>query len=207
MATAFFFTLCQTKNERIYVDIPFAPTVKSSIFGLLLLVVNLLLVVLAAYLAIRNFRNRSRGAPLLEGMEQHFFLSHYQLNSGDQCDALEKELRDRTFKVWYDNKADDLTELGMKAGVDKSEVFLLFLNSHTLSRCKKSLTRNIPHSRASLCAIALPIFELCFFVVVLASYRRTNFFLLFLCYFHVPRVCAIGAPRSAPAEKAHGSHS
>lgn len=96
-------------------------------------------------------------------MEQHFFLSHYQLNSGDQCDALEKELRDRTFKVWYDNKADDLTELGMKAGVDKSEVFLLFLNSHTLSRCKKSLTRNIPHSRASLCAIALPIFELCFF--------------------------------------------
>ena len=62
----------------------------SALFGCLLLALNLLLIALAGSLAWQSYRrSKVKWAPLSSGMEHHFFLSHYQLNSGDQCDALE----------------------------------------------------------------------------------------------------------------------
>ena len=124
-----------TFGSALAIENGISRSLNATFFGCLLLASNLLLILLAGGLAVQSYRRgRWRWAPLSEGMEHHFFLSHYQFNSGDQCDMLDRELRSRGFNVWYDNKADDLTEKGTKAGVEKSEVFVLFLNSYTLSR-------------------------------------------------------------------------
>ena len=71
---------------------------------------------------------------LPRGTLWHFFLSHYQAKGGDQCDILCLELQRLGFKVWYDNKAQNLTSGGMKDGVARSAVFVVFLNHGTLDR-------------------------------------------------------------------------
>ena len=49
---------------------------------------------------------------LPEGLEQHFFLSHYQATAGDQVDGLHMELSRRGFSCWYDNRMTNLTKQG-----------------------------------------------------------------------------------------------
>mmetsp|Transcript_4917 Transcript_4917/g.12706 ORF Transcript_4917/g.12706 Transcript_4917/m.12706 type:complete len:449 (-) Transcript_4917:70-1416(-) len=74
--------------------------------------------------------------PALEnGCKWHFFLSHYQLNGGDQCMALRQSLMEvhPEIKVWYD-QVNTPTEAGMKEGVSGSETFLVFLTSGVLTR-------------------------------------------------------------------------
>ena len=43
-------------------------------------------------------------------------------------------LRSSGFKVWYDNRSDDLTTDGMTRGVVRSEVFVLFMSEGVMSR-------------------------------------------------------------------------
>jgi hypothetical protein len=71
---------------------------------------------------------------LKNGNNWHFFLSHHQEHGGDQCAVLSAELEQRDWKVWYDNKMENLTADGMKEGVRKSAVFLLFLTKGIFSR-------------------------------------------------------------------------
>tara|TARA_A100001015_G_scaffold321094_1_gene450089 strand:- start:1843 stop:3291 length:1449 start_codon:yes stop_codon:yes gene_type:complete len=68
------------------------------------------------------------------GMTHHFFLSHYQANAGDACGNLCFALKEKHFKVWYDKQAEDVTEEGMMAGVESSEVFILFLSKGIFTR-------------------------------------------------------------------------
>jgi hypothetical protein len=90
---------------------------------------------------------------LPNGMTNHWFLSHFQATGGDQTNALSLELEKLGFKVraatdtaepypllpvphkcWYDNRADDLTKEGMRAGIESAGCFLLFLSAGVLSR-------------------------------------------------------------------------
>ena len=71
---------------------------------------------------------------LPKGMTHHFFLSHYQANAGDACGILCETLKKRHFKVWYDKEAEDVNEEAMMAGVEKSEVFILFLSEGVFTR-------------------------------------------------------------------------
>ncbi len=43
-------------------------------------------------------------------------------------------LRERGFKVWYDNNMADLTKAAMARGVQKSEFVILFLSQGVLTR-------------------------------------------------------------------------
>ena len=65
---------------------------------------------------------------------RHVFISHAQGNSQDQCNAINEAFTKLGFKAWYDMLAANLTDDGMKDGVKRSSVFLLFLNRGTLSR-------------------------------------------------------------------------
>ena len=38
------------------------------------------------------------------------------------------------FKVWYDNRADDLTKEGMLKGIEQAAAFILFLSTDILTR-------------------------------------------------------------------------
>ena len=38
------------------------------------------------------------------------------------------------FKVWYDNRADDLTKEGMRKGIEGSAAFIVFLSKGVLLR-------------------------------------------------------------------------
>ena len=38
------------------------------------------------------------------------------------------------FKVWYDQRAEDLTTDGMKQGIEESAAFVLFLSEGVLTR-------------------------------------------------------------------------
>lgn len=49
-------------------------------------------------------------------------------------DVLSLELQNRGTRVWYDNKAKQVTEAGMKEGVANSAIFLLFLSAGCLQR-------------------------------------------------------------------------
>ena len=50
--------------------------------------------------------------PLARGLRWHFFLSHRQANSGDQCMALSRDLEAKGFRVWFDQQPGlDVTEV------------------------------------------------------------------------------------------------
>ena len=53
--------------------------------------------------------------------------SHSQSTGGDQANAIYLELERMGFKVWYDNRADDLTKEGMLKGIEEAAAFILFL--------------------------------------------------------------------------------
>ena len=44
-----------------------------------------------------------------------------------QANAIYLELERMGFKVWYDNRADDLTKEGMLKGIEQAAAFILFL--------------------------------------------------------------------------------
>ena len=91
-------------------------------------------IVLSAEL-LQEYEKVSRQLP--KGMTHHFFLSHYQANAGDACGILCETLKKRHFKVWYDKEAEDVNEEAMMAGVEKSEVFILFLSENFFVLCTK----------------------------------------------------------------------
>ena len=51
-----------------------------------------------------------------------------------QANAIYLELERMGFKVWYDNRADDLTKEGMLKGIERAAAFILFLSSAVLQR-------------------------------------------------------------------------
>eukprot|EP00935_MAST-01C_sp_MAST-1C-sp1_P002889 g2889.t1 len=55
--------------------------------------------------------------------------SHSQATGGDQANAIYLELERMGFKVWYDNRADDLTKEGMLKGIEEAAAFVLFLSN------------------------------------------------------------------------------
>ena len=73
-------------------------------------------------------------ADLPPDVSLHYFLSHYQATGADQVGMLQLELEALGLSSWIDNKAEDLTKAGMRAGIEKSGVFLLFLSRGVLSR-------------------------------------------------------------------------
>jgi hypothetical protein len=104
--------------------------------GCLLLATNCVLVTLIGLLAFRR-RVAEMSAfrvPLSSGNKWHFFMSHSQKNSQDQCNAMCEVFTKAGFLVWWDMIADDLTSSGMKTGVALSSVYLLFLNRGVLGR-------------------------------------------------------------------------
>jgi hypothetical protein len=64
----------------------------------------------------------------------HFFISHHQALGGDQCAVLASQLKQRGWKVWYDNEMKDVTEKGMLQGVNDSAVFILFMTKGIFTR-------------------------------------------------------------------------
>jgi hypothetical protein len=68
------------------------------------------------------------------GLLYHFFVSHAQHTGGDQCQSLCLELENDGFKVWYDQKAANLTTEGMRTGIMQSHSFILFLSDGVMSR-------------------------------------------------------------------------
>ena len=76
----------------------------------------------------------SRRKPLPMGCQWHIFISHYQMNSGDQCHGLASDLESMGYSIWFDQNQNDLTEQGMMEGVRGSAMMLLFLNESVLTR-------------------------------------------------------------------------
>ena len=76
----------------------------------------------------------SVGKSLPEGMNWHFFLSHFQGNAGDQCGQLYELFEGKHWKVWYDQRMEGLTTQHMMDGVEQSEVFVLFLSENVFTR-------------------------------------------------------------------------
>ena len=64
----------------------------------------------------------------------HFFLSHYQAQASGAVAGLYFHLRLRGALVWLDQYQEDITESGMRAGVEASDVFIFFLTSRALTR-------------------------------------------------------------------------
>ena len=57
------------------------------------------------------------------------FLSHKQIDWGNQCHAIYLEMKLRNIaNCWYDMKAEQLTEQSMMSGVKQSTVFTLFVS-------------------------------------------------------------------------------
>ena len=113
----------------------------SSMFGLsdfgvgcLGLVLNCAVLLLAGFFTFRAQREYLKLVKLPPGCKYHFFLSHFQKNSGDQCYTLYHALTARGFLVWFDMRMGELTEPAVKKGVEQSAVFVIFLNRNTLSR-------------------------------------------------------------------------
>ena len=118
-------------------------------FGCLILASNLFLILVAGSLVWKRFKlNPLKWAALPDGMEYHFFLCSYQPNSREQCDILATELQRRHFKVWHRDEVDELTEAEIIAAVERSHIFLLFLNKHTLSSWPVQLRVNAAIERA-----------------------------------------------------------
>jgi hypothetical protein len=72
--------------------------------------------------------------PLPGDSHTHFFLSHCQSTGGDQTNAIYLELQKLGFICWYDNRATDLTQEGMRKGIGHAAAFLLFLSKGVLER-------------------------------------------------------------------------
>jgi hypothetical protein len=72
--------------------------------------------------------------PLQGDSHNHFFLSHCQSTGGDQTNAIYLELQKLGFSCWYDNRATDLTQEGMRKGIVHAAAFLLFLSKGVLER-------------------------------------------------------------------------
>ncbi|XRB25061.1 TIR domain-containing protein [Pseudoscourfieldia marina] len=68
------------------------------------------------------------------GKEFHFFISHAQANGQDQVHAITRDLEMRGIKVWRDMDQAQITWAGMKKGVEKSLVFMLFLTKGAIAR-------------------------------------------------------------------------
>ena len=60
--------------------------------------------------------------------------SHCQATGGDQANSIYLELERMGFKVWYDNRASDLTKEGMLKGIERAAAFILFLSNDVLNR-------------------------------------------------------------------------
>ena len=68
------------------------------------------------------------------GKEFHFFISHAQANGQDQVHAITRDLEMRGIKVWRDMDQAQITWAGMKKGVEKSLVFMLFVTKGAIAR-------------------------------------------------------------------------
>ena len=64
------------------------------------------------------------------GLMWHFFLSHKQSTSRDQVGRLNGDLKEESWNLWYDMAATNLVVQGMKDGIRKSAVFILFLSKN-----------------------------------------------------------------------------
>ena len=64
------------------------------------------------------------------GLTWHFFLSHKQSTSRDQVGRLNGDLKEGNWNPWYDMAATNLVVQGMKDGIRKSAVFILFLSKN-----------------------------------------------------------------------------
>ena len=73
-------------------------------------------------------------ARIPEGMNHHFFISHFQATGGDVAKSLHYEMKERGISSWYDNNEENLTQQGMEEGVKNSACFLLLLTSGVLTR-------------------------------------------------------------------------
>ena len=71
----------------------------------------------------------------------HAFISHFQIEAAGEASRIFKALEDVGATGWLDMHADDLTEAGMRAGVENADIFLLLLTSNVLTRpfCLKEL--------------------------------------------------------------------
>lgn len=87
--------------------------------------------------------------PLPTGCLWHFFISHYQLNSGDQCHSLATVLESMGYSIWFDQNQADLTEEGMMKGVQRSAAVILFLNDSVLTRnfVQKEIREALKHKK------------------------------------------------------------
>lgn len=75
------------------------------------------------------------------GKEWHFFISHSQATGGDQANLITNNLEKRGLKIWYDNNMEEITESGMKEGVQKSKAMIVLLTSGMMGRpfCQKEM--------------------------------------------------------------------
>ena len=65
----------------------------------------------------------------------HAFFSHYQTNAFDQVATIYNELGHRGYSIWCSsNTSLDVTDDGMRAGVQDSDVFVLFLTHDVFRR-------------------------------------------------------------------------
>ena len=72
---------------------------------------------------------------------KHIFISHFQAEGGGTAHTLYHALRNFGAHAWLDMFEDDLTEQGMKRGVEESDVFVLILTANVLTRefCRKEI--------------------------------------------------------------------
>ena len=80
--------------------------------------------------------------PATPPRRKHVFISHFQMEGAGTAHALYHAFRGLGARAWVDMFEEDLTEQGMKTGVEQSDVFLLVLTSNVLTRpyCRKELT-------------------------------------------------------------------
>ena len=71
---------------------------------------------------------RSSTSPLNAPGYWDIFLSHAQAAAGDQVKTLYFLLKERGYRVWYDNEMSNRSTAAMEEGVRHSANFLLFLS-------------------------------------------------------------------------------
>ena len=64
----------------------------------------------------------------------HAFISHFQVEAAGEANRIFEALGDGGATGWLDMQADDLTEAGMRAGVENADIFVLLLTSKVLTR-------------------------------------------------------------------------
>lgn len=65
---------------------------------------------------------------------KHVFLSHFQAEASGPVAAMHAELDSFGARAWLDMYEEDITEAGMRAGVEAADVFVCFLTSCVLTR-------------------------------------------------------------------------